>query len=153
MDFSIKAILDKWGEEDYASALQMIEAAEKEGFVTPELLVAKGQLLQLTDDYPEVELSDIEALFQRAAEIDPQCSDAWNEQGYFALNITDDANGAIPLFERAIALQKAALTESVVGMINCLTEIGPPEAASAYLAELWRSLSESSEIRDALAED
>ena len=129
-------IKDRYKEGRYVEAIRLIEVAEREGLVHPDLLVWKGRCLQLLDADPSRKVSDIENAFRDALRIDETFTPAVVELAWFYLNVLDDAKRAAGLFETAIMSYKQELTEAVVGKAKCLMETESKEAARAYLTAI-----------------
>src|SRR6266853_3459141 len=130
---SLEEIRTKYREGKYQEALSLMEKAEQEGLLHPEVLVLKGCCIQLDDKETPYNLSDAEHAFEQALEIDKDFIPAIIEMAWFYLNILDDAVRAAPLFERAVRLNQIMLTEAVIGMAKCLSETKTKDAAKKYL--------------------
>lgn len=152
MDYSSAKILKCYGDQDYPATLRLIEEAEAAGFVTPETLIIKARVLQLDDGGDGYELADVQKMHEDAIAIDPSCDWALTDLAYFHLNVMDDAARALPLFEEALAIQKAGLTETVVGILSCLMETNPPEVAQKRLLDISQNLFDSPRIQEVLAD-
>src|SRR5438128_10752003 len=88
---------------------------EQECPLCPAVLVLKGCCIQLDDEKTPYELSDAEAAFKRAIEMDEDYVPAIIELAWLYLNVLDDAKRAVQLFEKAVNSQKQLLTQTVVG--------------------------------------
>jgi tetratricopeptide (TPR) repeat protein len=76
---------------------------EAEG-VSAELLILRGQLIQLVaDDRPEG-LDEAFACYQEALELDPSSAEAHEDIGHFLDDFGDDPAEAVPFFRKAIEL-------------------------------------------------
>ena len=69
-----------------------------------ELLILRGQLIQLVADRDEDELEEAFACYEEAIELDPDSAAANEEIGHFLDGVADDPAEAIPFFRKAIAL-------------------------------------------------
>ena len=69
-----------------------------------ELLILRGQLIQLVADGDEDELEEAFACYEEAIELDPHSAVANEEIGHFLDGVADDPAEAIPFFRKAIAL-------------------------------------------------
>ena len=126
-------IKERYREGKYVEALCLIEAAEKQGFIHPDLLLWKGRCLQLIDADSSHQLSDIENAFKDALKIDDTFAPAAVELAWFYLNVLNDAGRAAEVFEASINSYKEALTEAVVGKAKCLMETESNDVARDYL--------------------
>lgn len=151
-DFSLEEIRTRYKEGKYQEALSLIEKAEEEGLLHPDVLVLKGCCIQLDDKETPYELSDAEHAFEQALEIDEEFTPAIIEMAWFYLNVLGDAVRAAPLFERAINLHKLMLTEAVIGMAKCLSETKTKDIAKEYLEEIANSSLDPTQIQNAIAE-
>ena len=136
----------------YREALSLIEEVEREGLLHPAVLVLKGCCIQLDGKETPYSLSDAEHAFEHALEIDADFIPAITELAWFYLNVLDDAARAEPLFERAIKLHKAMLTEAVIGMAKCLSEIKSKDIAKEYLEGAAKRSLDPAQIQNAIAE-
>ena len=76
---------------------------EAEG-ASAELLVLRGQLIQLlADDQPDA-LDEALACFEEALELDPRSAEAHEEIGHFLDDVADEPAEAVPFFRKAIEL-------------------------------------------------
>lgn len=150
MSTTLEEIKIRYGKEEYKEALALVEKAEREGLLHPELLVWKGRCLQLVDDTP-YQLSDIENIFNQALDIDSEFTPAMLELGWFYFNVLDDATQAVELFERAITILRRQLTDAVIGKIKCLLETKKRDEVLKYLSSVTQQpldLSKIQKIRD-----
>ena len=69
-----------------------------------ELLVLRGQLIQLVADGRPDELEEAFACYQEALELDPDSAEAHEELGHFLDDVADDPAEAASFFRRAIEL-------------------------------------------------
>lgn len=152
MNVLLADIRNNYREGKYQEALCLIEKAESQGFLCPEILLWKGRCLQLLDGDTSYQLSDIENTFKQALEIDEDFTPAIVELAWFYLNVLDDAKRAAELFERAVSSHRQILTEAVVGKAKCLMETETKDAAKSYLAEMTSSCLDPNEIGKVLEE-
>ncbi len=152
MNVLLQDLKNNYKEGKYQEALRLIEKAEREGFLCPEVLVWKGRCLQLLDGDTGYQLSDIENTFKQALEMDEDFTPAIVELAWFYLNVLDDAKRAAELFEKAVNSQKQLLTEAVVGKAKCLMETETKDATKSYLAEITSSCLDSNELQKVLEE-
>ncbi len=76
---------------------------EAEG-VSVELLILRGQLIQLVADGSPDELEEAFACYQEALEIDPTSAEAHEEIGHFLDDVAEDPREAVVFFRKAIEL-------------------------------------------------
>jgi len=76
---------------------------EAEG-VSVELLILRGQLIQLVADGRADELEEAFACYQEALELDPASAEAHEEIGHFLDDVAEDPREAAIFFRKAIEL-------------------------------------------------
>ena len=76
---------------------------EAEG-ASAELLILRGQLIQLVAGGREDELEEAFACYREALELDPRSAEAHEEIGHFLDDVADDPAEAVPFFRKAIEL-------------------------------------------------
>jgi len=76
---------------------------EAEG-VSVELLILRGQLIQLVADGRPDELEEAFACYQEALELDPRSAEAHEEIGHFLDDVAEEPGEAVPFFRKAIEL-------------------------------------------------
>lgn len=152
MTISLGEIKKRVKEGKIKEALSLIKRFEQEGPLCPAVLVLKGCCIQLDDEKTAYELSDAEAAFKRAIEMDEDYTPATVELAWFYLNVTDDAERATELFEKAINSQKRLLTEAVVGKAKCLMETATKDATKSYLVAMTSSCLDRNELQKVLEE-
>jgi tetratricopeptide (TPR) repeat protein len=69
-----------------------------------ELLILRGQLIQLVADGRPEELEEAFACYQEALELDPGSAEAHEEIGHFLDDVADEPGEAVPFFRKAIEL-------------------------------------------------
>lgn len=144
---SLENVISLYGERRYIEALSLLEKLEQEKILHPEVLVWKGRCMQLIDSNPPYELLLIEKAYNQALEIDAGYIPALVELGYFYLNTLDEADRAINYFSRAMALYQGQVTEAVVGMTECLSEVESRDIALDYLANVKNALLDTEKIQ------
>jgi tetratricopeptide (TPR) repeat protein len=152
MKAGLSDIKRRYKEGNYQEALHLIEEAERDGILHPEVLVWKGRCLQLLDEGAPHQLSDIESTFRRALEIDNNFTPATLELAWFYLNVLDDAEQAAQLFEAAVSSCRQIFTEAVIGMVKCLNESDGKDAARRYLENIGHDCVQTDEINEVLEE-
>lgn len=146
MKDALKEVKSLYRAERYEDAFVLLEVIEKQGFLHPEVLAWKGRCLQLMDESIKDPLSEVKKLYDRAMEIDNEYIPVIIELGYFHLRVLDQADVAVKLFERASSLQKGLLTQTVVGMAECLAELKSKQVALDYLTEASKNILDIEEI-------
>lgn len=133
--------------EEYDEALAVVEGLCRTADAWPELLVLKGDLLQLTDD-DRYSLADAENAYRQAIEMDPSCIEAYIELSEFYAHVLDDADRAQDIREQG--------TRAVLDVWKRLADTGPEEHSMKslyYLALLSRlGTDKVSKVREMLAE-
>ena len=95
---------------------------EKYPFST-RLLLLKGRLIQLLDEYSELgELQDASDALESAVELDGESIDALNELALFRYVVEDRHDEAISLFEKSIVKGLDFLEEAYLGKARCFFE-------------------------------
>jgi tetratricopeptide (TPR) repeat protein len=119
-------------DEEFDKALSEIAKIEQDHELAPNILVSKGDCIQLGSGSVYV-LSDAEAAYKRALEIDPEHIEAHIELGFFYLNIMNEGDKALPYFENALSLARSKITQAVEGMATCLSETKSPREALDFI--------------------
>lgn len=81
-----------------------------------------GDLIQLSDAFPEYELSDALKAYEKAAVLDPSCAEAFEEIGYYYDAIDEDLEKSEAAFRRAVELGGGE--QSYAGLGRVLVERG-----------------------------
>jgi tetratricopeptide (TPR) repeat protein len=76
-----------------------------------ELLVLRGQVIQLVAGDEADALEEAFACYQEALELDPSSAEAHEEIGHFLDDIADEPAEAVPFFRKAIELGAGASAE------------------------------------------
>ncbi len=97
---------------------------EAEG-VSVELLILRGQLIQLVADGREDELEEAFACYQEAIELNPASAEAHEEMGHFLDDVAEDPREAASFFRKAIELGAGPSAED--GLREVLTQIESEE--------------------------
>ena len=98
---------------------------EAEG-ANAELLVLRGQLIQLVAEGRPDELEEALACFEQALELDPRSAEAHEEIGHFLDGVAEDPAEAVPFFRKAIELGAGASAEE--GLRDVLGQLDREEA-------------------------
>ena len=97
---------------------------EAEG-ASAELLILRGQLIQLVADGRPDELEEAFACYQEALDLDPDSASAHEEIGHFLDDVADEPAEAIPFFRKAIELGAGASAHE--GLRDVLSQLGREE--------------------------
>ena len=97
---------------------------ETEG-ASAELLILRGQLIQLVADGRPDELEEAFACYQEALELDSDSASAHEEIGHFLDDVADEPAEAIPFFRKAIELGAGASARE--GLRDVLSQLGREE--------------------------
>ena len=87
-----------------------------------ELLILRGQLIQLVGDGDDDALEEAFACYREALELNPESALANEEIGHFLDDVADDPIEAVPFFRKAIALGAGASAEE--GLRDVLSQLG-----------------------------
>ena len=91
-----------------------------------ELLILRGQLIQLIAGDREDELDEALACYQEALELDPDSAAANEEIAHFLDAVMDEPAEAVLYFRKAIALGAGASADE--GLREALSQLGHEEA-------------------------
>ena len=97
---------------------------EAEG-VSVELLILRGQLIQLVADGRADELEEAFACYQEAVELDPASAEAHEEIGHFLDDVAEDPREAAIFFRKAIEL--GAGPSAHEGLLEVLAQLESEE--------------------------
>jgi tetratricopeptide (TPR) repeat protein len=127
MDFRIadikrRVLRDGVADPDDVDAVDDILAAEGPSV---EMLVLRGQLIQLVADAGDDDLEEALACYREALELDPGSALAHEEIGHFLDDVADDPEEALPFFQRAIELGAGPSAEE--GLRDVLDQLEPEE--------------------------
>jgi len=93
-----------------------------------------GDLIQLSDAFPEYELSDALKAYEKATVLDPTCPEAFEEIGYYYDAIDEDLEKSEAAFRRAVELGGGE--QSYAGLGRVLVERGhPPSEVVIFLKQ------------------
>jgi tetratricopeptide (TPR) repeat protein len=127
MDFRIADIKRRVVREGVASPDDIDavdEVLEGEG-PSVEMLILRGQLIQLVADSGPDELDEAFACYQEALELDPKSALAHEEIGHFLDDVADEPGEALPFFRKAIEL--GAGESAHEGLRDVLSQLGAEE--------------------------
>jgi tetratricopeptide (TPR) repeat protein len=135
-DGYIDAIEALWpsgkGEHSSPELLRLSEEAVEACPTSAELWVMRGNVIELADESCPIPLEEALGCYRRALTIDPGCSDALEEIGFFYDVHTNDLESAESSFRAAIALGGSA--SSFAGLARVLQEMGRSEEALGLLS-------------------
>jgi tetratricopeptide (TPR) repeat protein len=151
MNRYLDEVIRLYRSEKYDDALRIIEEAEQQTLVSPALMVWKSRCLQMTNN-PKGELADAQTSLEQALDMDDEYVPALIDLAYFHLNVNDDAETALPLFRKALSISTDNMTESIVGLGQCISETDSPKAALAFLQRNARLRIDSSKLEELKAE-
>lgn len=119
--------------EKFDEACEEFKNGESKSMPSASLLVKKGMCILLSSEKSPYSLRDAEVAFKDAIKKDENCIEAYVELAYFYLNVNDQAETAIPYFEKAIEISRKSASEAIGGIGLCISEIKSPEIALDYL--------------------
>lgn len=90
-----------------------------------DLLILRGQLIQLVADGDPEALEEAFACYQEALSLDPGSAAAHEEIGHFLDDVADDPAEALPFFRKAIELGAGPSAEE--GLRDVLSQLGEDE--------------------------
>lgn len=110
--------------ERFDDVLSLLRREEARRALLPTEQVTKGRAIQLAEGRPGLPLAAAKQAFLQALELDPENVPALLELAWYCNAVEDDAQEALPLFERALELSRDHLTEATRGRSECLGELG-----------------------------
>lgn len=141
-------------EKSYDASLNCLIESDEIVELSPQLLVEKGRLIQLSSEEINLDLHDAIDCFKKALLIDKGYAPALIELGYFYLNVEDDAKQAKSLFLAAmkkVAAGNGRYIEAFQGYLDCILEIdGPQKAIEALEEDKQLDKSEKNDIKEKL---
>lgn len=90
-----------------------------------EMLILRGQLIQLVAESGPDEIDEAFACYQEALELDPNSASAHEEIGHFLDDVADEPGEALPFFRKAIEL--GAGKSAHEGLRDVLSQLGMEE--------------------------
>jgi tetratricopeptide (TPR) repeat protein len=103
---------------------QIDDLLEAEG-PSVDLLILRGQLIQLLPDDDPAVMDEAFACYQEAVELDPSSAEANEEIAHFLDDVADEPEEAEPYFRRAIALGAGETARE--GLREVLSQLGRSE--------------------------
>jgi tetratricopeptide (TPR) repeat protein len=106
-DGYIAELKSRWPQKSNATleTIALADEATRAFPQSPRLWCMRGNLIELGPENCPHSLDDALASYQRAVEIDPQFTEAWEEIGYFYHNVLNDEVSAKPYFRQAEKLK------------------------------------------------
>lgn len=155
---SINELLDKVyklkNEKNYDASLSCLIESDEIVELSPQLLVEKGRLIQLSSEEISLDLQDAIDCFKRALLLDEEHAPALIELGYFYLNVEDDVKQAKSFFSAAmekVVADNGRYIEAFQGYLDCILEIdGPQKAIEALEKDKQLDKSEKDDIKEKL---
>jgi tetratricopeptide (TPR) repeat protein len=117
----------------FDEALLVLSSVEQGRRLTTEELVLKGRCIQLSSGVGTPLLSEAERSFLEALRQDQDYVPALLELGWFYHAVEDDAEKALPFFEKALATSLGELKEAIRGKKGCLEELKSSDEAEAFV--------------------
>lgn len=140
----IKEIEDLSMKKDYETALILLESLLSEYPFVTQMLIKKGELIQLLPETSELgELSDAQKALELAVEIDPKSVEAILELAYFHSAVLDQEKEAEKLFDRTIQICFEFLEDAYRGKIQSLISCDRREEANQWIQEAQKLFSAS----------
>lgn len=134
----------------YEDLVALISEMESKGCLHPQLLSLKALCIQTTEQPVSAGLEDVQKSLETAIVLDKTYFPAYVELAYFQLNVMDNAEAAVPLFEKAIEVINRIATEAIIGKANCIAELKSKEAALRYLEQAKQDFIEADQIKEFL---
>ncbi|HEY0553122.1 MAG TPA: hypothetical protein VGG20_02590 [Thermoanaerobaculia bacterium] len=121
---------------EFEKALALLSAIESERKLSVAELIVKGLCIQLASGVGTPPLSEVEGAYLEALKQDDEYVPALLELGWFYYAVEDDAERALPLFDRALAGSLGQLKEAIKGKKGCLEEVQSDEAAEEFVRDM-----------------
>jgi tetratricopeptide (TPR) repeat protein len=116
----------------------------------PELLNLKARCNQTTEETISEPLEDVEKSLELAIGLDKSYFPALVELAYFQLNVMDNAESALPLFDKAIEIINGITTKAILGKARCIAELKAEEDALVYIEQAKKDIIEADKMREFL---
>jgi tetratricopeptide (TPR) repeat protein len=143
----MKEIEDLSAQEDYEVALTLLEHLLSEYPFVTQMLIKKGQLIQLLPEASELgELSDAQKALELALEIDPKSMEAILELAHFYSAVLDQEREADKLFDQAVQRCSEFLEEAYRGKIQSLVSRGKSVEARRWVQKAQKLFPASVDI-------
>jgi tetratricopeptide (TPR) repeat protein len=132
----LKKVWRHWLSSRFDRALVEVSHLLKEWPDNPRLLIMWADLIQLQEKEEGPSLAGAKAAYQRAIDLDDNSAEALTEMGLFILAIEDDAQAAIPYFEKAAAVCRKFLEQALLGHAEACAELEQQSGATKILREV-----------------
>jgi len=127
----------EWRARRYDRALVELDELLQDWPENPQLLIMRGQLIQLQEGSEGPSLEQAKAALKRAADLDQESPVALLELGHYLFAVEDNAEAAEKCFSKAIASCRQLLLEALLAKAKVLTELERRSDALACLAEAY----------------
>jgi tetratricopeptide (TPR) repeat protein len=134
----------------YDDLVTLISEMEAKGCLHPELLNLKAQCIQLAEQPILAGLEDVQKSLEQAIALDKTYFPAFVELGYFQLNVMDNAELALPFFDKAIEIINRIATEAILGKARCVEELKSKEDAFRYIEQAKKDIIEADKMEEFL---
>lgn len=142
--FAKADLLTKQGKYDDLAAL--ISEMESKGCLHPELLNLKALCIQTTEQPISAGLEDVQKSLEEAIALDNTYFPAYVELAYFQLEVMDNAEAALPIFEKAIEVINRIATEAILGKASCVAELKSKQEALQYIEQAKQDIIEADKM-------
>jgi tetratricopeptide (TPR) repeat protein len=132
----------------YDELTALISEMESKGWLHPELLTLKALCVQTTEEPISASLEDVRKSLEAAIALDKTYFPAFVELAYFQLNVMDDAEAALPLFEKAIEIINRIATEAILGKARCLAEAKSKEDGFHFVEQARKDIIEPDKMQE-----
>lgn len=119
--------------ERFDEALSVLSSVEESRPLTADELVLKGSYIQLSSGVGTPPLNEAEHSLLEALRQDQDYVPALLELGWFYYAVENDAEKALPFFEKALATSLGELKEAIRGKKGCLEELKSSDEAEAFV--------------------
>lgn len=134
----------------YDELIALISEMEAMGCLHPELLNLKARCYQTTEQPISEPLEDVQKSLEAANALNKTYYPALVELAYFQLNVLDNAESALPLFDKALEIINRVATEAILGKARCVTELKTKEDALLYIEQAKNAIIESDKMQKCL---
>ncbi|MFB2974970.1 tetratricopeptide repeat protein [Microseira sp. BLCC-F43] len=136
-------------QQDYESALKLVQDLLADFPYSVELLIKYAKLIQLIDkddlaNFPS--LNEAREKLEISHLIDPKSIEACIELGNFEYAINDSASEAIRYFNAGEEIAKSGLKAAMIGQIKCYADLGDISQAKEILRKAKEFFPDDSEL-------
>lgn len=150
MDNLFKKAQRLTNELKYDDLVTLISEMKAKGCLHPELLNLKARCIQLSEQPISAGLEEVQKSLETAVALDKTYFPAYVELGYFQLNVMDNAETALPLFEKAIEIINQIATEAILGKAKCIAELKSKEDAFSFVEQAKKDIIEADKMEEFL---